>query len=169
MSIEMYEYIKSYLKSHHLTLGEVRKCEVGHTIECYIFDSHFEEMYIWDNTNPGQPYDPLNLFKDNKHTLRYNSSFKWDIKFGWGETIEHHVHIYVGDDETNGWSWVNIDEDECVKATYEIINDGEQIPSHFKPLNKHISEYPDSTPVGWRGFIIRADDLKSTPQVHWNA
>lgn len=53
-----------------------------------------------------------------------------------------------------------------VHITTEVLNIGEEIPSHWLPKHIHWTEFPDSTRVGWRGPIMMWDKLTDLSKVY---
>lgn len=166
-ALEMKNFIRVYSKDKHLTLGDVKQMSPGVTIDVVIWDRNYEEYWIWDNAEDKKEYDPEEFFEQNRHQITYLGNMKWDIKFPFGETIAHPIHLDTSSLQTN-WRWVAVEEDGFIHITTEVVNEGEEIPSHWEPKHMHWSEFPDTTIVGWRGPIMLWDNLKNMPQVYYD-
>lgn len=157
-STEMYQFIKDSCQQH-LTIEDVMKLEVGDELDVVIWDGNFEEYWIWTNAESSVAYNPEEFFRCNHHQLTYLGDMTWDIHFSFGETTTHPIHLDVSQLETN-YTWYPIDEtDGKIHITNEIVNEGEEKPSHWKPKHLHWTEFPKTTRVGWRGPIMLWDKL----------
>ena len=163
--MQMYKFINN-CQADHLTIADVKKLQPGDTLDVVIWDRNFEESWIWDNAENLKHYDPEIFFKNNRHQLTYCGDMDWKIKFNFGETIYHTIHLNVSHLDTY-WTWVAIDEkDGYIHITDESVRNGHKIPEHWKPKHIHWSEFPETTRAGWRGPIMLWSKLKDMPQVY---
>lgn len=143
----IYTYIED--ASHlYLTLADVERLDIGDELDVVIFDRNFEEYDIWKNKIKGLPYPPQDMFRENRHTIRYMGMYTWEITFPFGVSHVHPIHLdlsYIGH-----YKWVPLTDDDNLYIRSNMPGDDIEI---------NISEIPKETFVGWRGPIIRWNDL----------
>jgi hypothetical protein len=164
--MDMYDFINN-CKDKHLTIADIKLMSPGDVIDVVVWDTNFEEYWIWDSAEKNKSYDPFIFFKSNRCKITYKGNMLWDIYFDFGDTCTHPVHLDVSSLQTN-WTWYEINElDGQIHITEEILDEKQSILSDWTPKHIYWTEFPDTTRVGWRGPIMLWDKLKDLPQVFY--
>lgn len=154
------KFIKS-CKSAHLTLGDVKKLNVGDQLDVVIWDRNFEDYWIYGQAEKGRNYNPQDFFKYNHCKIIYQGNMEWDIDFSFA-VYRHCIELDTSSLNIR-WGWMpiengNIETDEWIPSGNETIDS--------KDKDLHWTTFPDTTRVGWRGPIMLWDKLKNMSQVY---
>lgn len=71
----MYQFIKN-CSSYSLTVGDIKKLNVGDSLDVIIWDPNFEENHIWDNCESNKGYDAKEFFQDSHCKLTVKSNLE---------------------------------------------------------------------------------------------
>lgn len=148
--IEMYDFINNYTRPYHLTLGDIKQLKVGDELDVVIWDRNFEEYWIWKDAESEKLYNPEYFFKSNRHKLKLTENMTWNIKFPFGETYNHSIHLDVSE-LSDYWIWMPL------SSNGNIVLDN---------ITKNWTEFHNNTRIGWRGAIMLWDKLKEMSSVY---
>lgn len=144
-SLEIHDFI-DICKDKHLTLEDIKELETGKELDLVVWDRNFEEYKIWKELQPEKVYDPETFFSENRCKCIYKGDLKWDIVFGFGQTIQHPLHLNIDD------YWLPIDNG------YVNVPNGPKVLWYA---------FPDTTRIGWRGPVMLWNQLAKMPKVYY--
>jgi hypothetical protein len=167
-NMEMNAFIEN-CKQYHLTIKDIKEMNIGDTFDVIIWDGNYDEYWIWTNAIDKKLYDPEIFYEQNKHTITYLGNMKWNIHFNFGEIIEHPVHLDTRELKDTYAKWAAIEDDGSIHITSEYLPQGvDMIPDGWKAKHIHWTEFPETTRVGWRGYVMKWNDIKDMPQVYYD-
>lgn len=111
-------------------------------------------------------YSPAYFFKHNRHKIRYNGNFTWEIIYNWGDIFCHNVELDITKLNTC-CMWYQLKGDYIIIDTKKN-NDGQTI---ILPKNEHQyihwTDFNNNTRIGWRGPIMLWKDVKNGMEVYY--
>lgn len=143
-------------KKYYVTLGDIMEIKKGEKIKFLILDRNV--LDVVQNTNkPNKAYEPAKFFRKSYGILKYGGNLQGTMKFcdiSVQRPFEFHIEY-----KKDQW--------------YPLKN--EYLPAHdpqniFKLLGKqkHYTEFPKSTHVGFRGPMIFWQDMANLPNIYWH-
>ena len=153
-----YEEFISSLSNEYLTLKDILCLREGEQFEVVVWDRNLCDS-VANRAKDGilQPkvlYDAFFFFEQERAIVTWRGNFEWDISFAncdW-ETIRYPVDLDVS----------------SISAEYEFYP---LAPDGWMSLEEKricYSEFLDSTPVGWRGPMMRWSKLFNRMKVYHN-
>lgn len=155
-----------YYEQLHLTKSDIIHLGRGGNLEVVVFDRNFtEECRIYEDFTENEPYSPEQMFANCRCllTLISTNPYKWDMQYI-DNTFEHYVEMDISTMGT-AWSWYPLDNDNEIKLETTIQN--WYITDLPEPIIKHWNDFNTDTRVGWRGPIMRWNDLADLRHVYW--
>lgn len=150
MSLEMYDFIKK-CEPNYLKVKDIKKLKIGDELDVVIWDTNFEEYYIWKKCEQNKKYDSQLFFKENRCKLIYCENYKWKILDSDNNINLHPLHANY-------------------KSKWCIIGDKKEKSDLCETCNANkisFKDLTDDTYIGWRGYIMLWDKLKDIPFVHY--
>lgn len=154
-SVTLYKY-PEYVKNYWITIKDIKLLTKGETAKILFFDRNYDELPEILNPTLKKGYDPCYFFSEN------------------------YIIEYTHDHDLTGTAyWVNEDEEgnfefeiQFKKGWYPLQNgylpesDWQGVAKFGEAAGNHYSEFPENTPIGWRGPCVFWKDLKYMPKVH---
>lgn len=137
---EMYALINE-LRPRHLTIGDLKKLDVGDELDVVMWDYNFEEKSIWSNPSD-TPYPAEEFFSANRVKVKWCGNSKWEIMFYEDLRVIHDIEIALSD-----YIWTSL-------------------YSNLDP-NFVLEDLPDDIRVGWRGPMMLWKNLKNVGQIFY--
>ena len=163
--MDMYEWI-NYYKSNHLVINDLKKMNVGDTLDVVIFDRNFEEYFIWPKLKKNKSYTPKYFFKGNRHQIKYNGDLTWDITYSFGCIAHHPIEINVSKFDL-GFTWYPLTGENMILNTKIVNNKTVKLPKKNQ-LKIHWTDFPKNTSIGWRGPIMLWKNINNTTKIMWS-
>ena len=146
------------IRKHYLRISDVLKMKKGDKIKLLVLDRNVTDITSKNKTNKELvSYTPKHFFRKNFAVYTHNSKLKGTIKYFNINSMNFQFEIEY---QKNNW--------------YPLNNNGKlgkkdrQGFADFKDkAGLHYSEFPKSTPLGFRGPMIKYSSLKDLPKVYW--
>ncbi len=146
---------KQHAKTQSFTIKDLMSLKRGDKIKFAVFDRNLCDVVIYNNDHDVN-IEPQQFMRDSWAIFTYDSDTKGEIIWEWDKTgtcDEFEFHIYLTDKQcwyplTNG---VLPAEDD----SFELYG-----------VEKHYTEFPKDTILGWRGSMVPFDKISNLPQVY---
>ena len=144
LDLEQWENISS---EYHLTIYNIQGLKPGDKIDVLILDRNVMDI-VCDINEADVLYPPNEFFRQNRHTYTH------------GEGLQGILHLHYG----------NTEEDTIlVDFEFDLLTEeGVWLPLKDEKLgDNHWSSFPATTKVGWRGPMVKWDDVDKIGSIYY--
>lgn len=156
----------NYYHPLHLTKYDIDLLEIGDSIEVAVFDRDMNDKIVYSgNYNNNERYSPEQMFADCRCLIDLISinPHKWDLQYRYG-TYEHYLELDTASTGTK-WAWYPLNADDTIELRTTIVD--WKITNLPEPIIKPWCDFDDDTRVGFRGPIMRWENLEDLREVYF--
>lgn len=148
------------IRRHYLRISDVLKMKKGDKIKLLVLDRNVNDVTSKNKTNKELvSYTPKHFFRKNFAVYTHNSGLKGTIKYF---NMDLMVFQFEIEYQKNHWYPLNNNGKLGKKDRHGYADFKDKAGLHY-------SEFPKTTPIGFRGPMIKYSILKDLPKVYWYA